>query len=112
MVPFRTLTDLWNVDHPAYANIPITLPFFLQNIVGTFIISVPSMIGGYPLCPLTDLPPFGPGSAATLRCTLVRDSWSLGLLSLTTFSISLTGSSVHPRRPTQRDTQDMLTTPP
>ena len=111
IVPFRTLTDLWNVDHTAYANIPITLPFFLQNIVGTFIISVPSMIGGYPLCPLTDLPPFGPGSAATLRCTMVQASWSLGYLALMTFAIALAWRGFHQRWQQQRNTQEMLPAP-
>src|SRR5258708_15931326 len=69
------------------------------------------MIGGYPLCPLTDLPPFGPGSAATLRCTMVQASWSLGYLALLTCAIVLAWRGYRQRWHQQRNAQAILPPP-
>src|SRR5258708_16891014 len=69
------------------------------------------MIGGYPLCPLTDLPALWPGSAARLRCHSVQASWGLGYLGLMTFAIALAWRGFHQRWQQQRNTQEMLPAP-
>src|SRR5712692_674549 len=82
IVPFRTLTDLWNVHHSLTPTTPIVLPFFLQNILGTLLFSLPLTSGAYPLCPLSDVPPFGPGGSDTVQCVMYHGSWGMGYLAL------------------------------
>ena len=89
VVPFDTLAGLWYVHHTVNMAEPIRLPFFLQNILGTILVSIPIATGAYPFCSFSDLPLFGQGSPHTLQCTIFQGSWGLGYLALVTVGIVL-----------------------
>jgi hypothetical protein len=53
-----------------------------KRVIGTTLWSLPVATGLDPVCPYTDLPYYGPPTAATLPCINVHGSWSLGYLVL------------------------------
>ncbi len=59
-------------------------PAFIQQLAGTFLISLPDATGLYPLCDNTSFPLFG--NAPSISCTLVQGGWSVGYLVLWTLA--------------------------
>ena len=89
-MPFRTLIDLWVASHANYSTaLPVVLPFPLQNILGTVVVSLPVATGAYPLCSQSDLPPFGSGGQDVVRCLAYHGGWGVGYLALLVIAIVL-----------------------
>ncbi len=63
---------------------------WLHHIVGTIMISLPSVTGANPDCPFTAFPLFGSPARSTLPCTLFHGAWGAGYLILWIIAISLT----------------------
>jgi 4-amino-4-deoxy-L-arabinose transferase-like glycosyltransferase len=59
-------------------------PAFIQQLAGTFLISLPDATGLYPLCADTSFPLFG--NTPSIPCTLVQGGWSVGYLVLWTLA--------------------------
>ena len=84
----RVLIDLHRsgIDEMTIKHIPV-----LREVVGAVFISLPSMTGLSPLCPMNVFPLFGPTTAQTLPCLIVQGSWSLGCLALWCCAVILAG---------------------
>ena len=63
---------------------------WLHHIVGTIMISLPSVTGANPDCPVTAFPLFGSPARSTLPCTLFHGAWGAGYLILWIIATSLT----------------------
>jgi len=63
---------------------------WLHHIVGTIMISLPSVSGANPDCPVTAFPLFGSPTRSTLPCTLFHGVWGAGYLILWIIATSLT----------------------
>ncbi len=62
-------------------------PAFIQQLAGTFFISLPNATGLYSLCDSSAFPLFG--NAPSIGCTLVHGGWSVGYLLLWTVATVL-----------------------
>jgi hypothetical protein len=56
------------------------LPF--KQFVSTFLWGIPLTTWFQPVCSISDLPYFGPGTSSTLSCTLLQGTWSAGYVLL------------------------------
>jgi hypothetical protein len=55
---------------------------WLHHIVGTMMISLPSVSGANPDCPLTAFPLYGSPNVSTLPCIVFHGTWAIGYLIL------------------------------
>jgi hypothetical protein len=54
----------------------------LKQIISTFLWGIPLVTWFQPVCSISDLPYFGPGTSSTLSCSLLQGSWSAGYVLL------------------------------
>jgi hypothetical protein len=67
----------------------INLP--LKQLVSTFLWGIPLTTWFQPVCSISDLPYFGPGSSSTLACSLLQGTWSAGYVLLLGMGLFLAG---------------------
>ena len=53
-----------------------------KQLLSTVLWGIPLVTGVQPICAVTDLPSYGPGTALTLPCSLLQGAWSAGYLLL------------------------------
>ena len=82
----NSLVTLWNLNRGASIQSPNQFSF-LQQIVGTLLVSIPVSTGNSPACIQSDLPFFGQATSNTLPCTVVQATWVLGYLVLLSIAI-------------------------
>jgi len=73
------------------SSIPNNLP--LKQLVSTFLWGIPLTTWFQPVCSISDLPYFGPGTSSTLSCSLLQGSWSTGYVLLLGTGLLLAGSA-------------------
>lgn len=91
-----SLTVLYNLHRaealPAAAqHVP-----FLQQVVGTILISLPLETGANPSCPITTFPLFGPLTTSALQCAVFESCWGIGFLVLGMIAAFLAARAVWP----------------
>jgi hypothetical protein len=82
----NSLVTLWNLNRGTSIQSPNHFSF-LQQVVGTLLISIPVSTGHSPACTQSQLPLFGQATSNTLSCTIVQATWGLGYLVLLTIAI-------------------------
>jgi len=80
-------TILPNVSSSILNNLP------LKQLVSTFLWGIPLTTWFQPVCSISDLPYFGPGTSSTLSCSLLQGSWSTGYVLLLGTGLLLAGSA-------------------
>ena len=53
-----------------------------KQFISTFVWGIPLTTWFQPVCSITDLPYFGPGTSSTLSCTLIQGAWGAGYVLL------------------------------
>jgi hypothetical protein len=69
----------------------INLP--LKQLVGTFLWGIPLTTWFQPVCSVSDLPFYGPGTSSTLSCSLLQGTWGTGYVLLLATGLLLAGSA-------------------
>lgn len=65
-----------------------------KQVISTFLWGLPVEMGFTPsVCPLVEVPYYGPFNAATVPCNLLRGGWSLGYLALLTMALLAAASA-------------------
>jgi len=80
-------TILPNVSSSILNNLP------LKQLVSAFLWGIPLTTWFQPVCSISDLPYFGPGTSSTLSCSLLQGSWSTGYVLLLGTGLLLAGSA-------------------
>ena len=80
-------TQLLNTSPSDLANLP------LKQIISTFVWGIPLTTWFQPVCSISDLPYFGPGTSSTLSCTLLQGTWGIGYVLLLGTGLVLASSA-------------------
>ena len=64
-----------------------------KQFISTFVWGIPLTTWFQPICSVTDLPYYGPGTSSTLPCTLLQGSWGIGYILLLCVGFLLAGSA-------------------
>lgn len=65
----------------------------LKQVISTFLWGIPLTAWIQPVCSVTDLPYYGPGTSSTLSCSLLQGSWGIGYVLLLCTGLFLAGSA-------------------
>jgi hypothetical protein len=63
----------------------------LKQLISTFFWGIPLTTWLQPVCSVTDLPYYGPGTSSTLSCSLLQGSWGIGYILLLCAALLLAG---------------------
>jgi hypothetical protein len=67
-----------------------------EQFLSTFVWGIPLTTWFQPMCAVSDLPVYGPGTASTLSCTLVQGTWGVGYSLLLITGLLLAGRACWP----------------
>lgn len=65
----------------------------LKQLISTFLWGIPLTTWIQPVCSVSDLPMYGPGTSSTLSCSLLQGAWSAGYVLLLGTGLLLAGSA-------------------
>ena len=65
----------------------------LKQLISTFLWGIPLTTWIQPVCSVSDLPYYGPGTSSTLSCSLLQGTWSAGYVLLLGTGLFLAGSA-------------------
>lgn len=63
----------------------------IKQLISTFVWGIPLTTWFQPICAVTDLPYYGPGTSSTLSCSLLQGSWGIGFTLLLLAGLWLAG---------------------
>lgn len=84
-----SVNALIDVQHSGTATLAALPSPFLQQLIGSLLVALPSITGANPICTPEQFPPFDPTIAQPLLCLAGQGLWSLGFLLLSCFAILL-----------------------
>src|SRR6266702_1898921 len=86
---------IWQSGTPLLTSAsPLELAYLpLKQFVSTFLWGIPLTTWFQPICSVSDLPYYGPGTSSTLSCSLLQGTWSAGYVLLLGTGLVLAGSS-------------------
>ena len=82
----NSVATLWNLNRGTSIQSPNHFSF-LQQVVGTVLISIPVSTGHSPACTQSELLLLGQATSNTISCAIVQASWGLGYLVLLAIAI-------------------------
>src|SRR6266516_4081241 len=86
---------IWQSGTPLLTSAsPLELAYLpLTQFVSSFLWGIPLTTWFQPICSVSDLPYYGPGTSSTLSCSLLQGTWSAGYVLLLGTGLVLAGSA-------------------